>query len=301
MPIFVSIEIRGDIEQVWTRTQDPKIHERWDLRFTHIDYLPKPSPSAAQRFLYETRIGFGIKIAGEGESITTREDASGQRTSSLKFWSDEPMSLIKLGSGYWKYVPTPEGTHFETGYDYEPRWSAFGRLVDRLAFRPLLAWATAWSFDCLRQGIEDGTPPSMLRQKALIHAICRFVLAFVWIWHGMVPKLLAHDPAESSPLLALHISQGFASTLVNAAGILEVLMGIVTLVLWRSRKLLLIQAALFAILGLGAIITVPSMAMTAFNPVSLTVCLVGLSVAGFISSAHLPSARNCVYRWSVKK
>ncbi len=301
MPIFVSIEIRGDIEQVWIRTQDPKIHDRWDLRFTRIDYLPKPSPDSPQRFLYETRIGFGIKIAGEGESIATREDASGQRTSSLKFWSDQSLSLIKVGSGYWKYVPTDQGTHFETGYDYEPRWGGFGRLLDRISFRPLLAWATAWSFDCLRKWIDVGIPPNVLRQKAAIHAICRLALVFVWLWHGLVPKLLVHDPTESAPLLALHLSESLSHNLVNAAGVLEICMGIATLVFWRNRKLLLAQAALFAILGIGASITVPALALAAFNSVSFTACLVALAIAGFISSADLPSARNCVYRWSVKK
>jgi len=295
MAIFVSIEIRGDIDQVWTKTQDPKIHERWDLRFTHIDYLPKPSPDAPQRFLYETRIGFGIKIAGEGESIATREGAAGQRTSSLKFWSDQSLALIKTGSGYWKYVPTEQGTHFETGYDYEPRWGAFGKLVDAIAFRPLLAWATAWSFDSLRQWIEDDIQPNTSRQKAAIHAIARLAIAFVWIWHGLVPKLLVHDPAEAQPLLQLHIAPSLAATLVTFAGLAEIVIGLATLLLWRNRLLLLVQAFAFALLGTGAIITVPSLAGQAFNPVSFTACLVALCITGYIGSKDLPSAKNCIY------
>jgi len=35
----------------------PDLHERWDLRFTAIDYIPKHSQDEPQRFHYSTRIG----------------------------------------------------------------------------------------------------------------------------------------------------------------------------------------------------------------------------------------------------
>ena len=65
-----------------------------------------------------------------------------------------------------------------------------GRLVDRLAFKPLIGWATAWSFDRLRIWAETGQPPESSLKLALIHALARVSLATIWIWHGLVPKLL---------------------------------------------------------------------------------------------------------------
>src|SRR5437764_350652 len=117
MGITVSINIRGAIDEVWQKTQDPHLHERWDLRFSHIAYLPKEREGDPQRFLYETRLGFGMKVLGEGESIATREDDKGVRTSSLRFWSDQSNSLIREGSGYWRYSPTANCVEFKTGYD----------------------------------------------------------------------------------------------------------------------------------------------------------------------------------------
>jgi hypothetical protein len=52
-------------------------------------------------------------------------------------------SLIREGSGYWKYVPVPDGVRFLTWYDYEVRFGRLGRAVDAAAFRPLIGWATA--------------------------------------------------------------------------------------------------------------------------------------------------------------
>lgn len=85
--IYVETRVRGSIEEVWRRTQDPALHQRWDARFTHIDYLPRENEGDPQRFRYTTRIGFGLRIAGDGESRGTRDGADGMRTSALKFWS----------------------------------------------------------------------------------------------------------------------------------------------------------------------------------------------------------------------
>ena len=92
--IYVERLIRGDIESVWEQTQRPQLHELWDLRFTKIEYLPRASESAPQRFKYSTRIGFGLHIDGHGESTGNREASTGLRTSALRFWSDDPKSLI---------------------------------------------------------------------------------------------------------------------------------------------------------------------------------------------------------------
>src|SRR5260370_41172991 len=158
MGIYVEIFIRAPMENLWHKTQEPKLHERWDLRFSQIDYLPRRADEP-QRFLYSTRIGAGLRIDGAGESTGEHDGASGQRTSALKFWSKAPKSLIELGSGYWKYVPDAGGIRFFTSYDYQPRFGAIGRIIDKLMFRPLLGWATAWSFDCLLLWIAQDVFP----------------------------------------------------------------------------------------------------------------------------------------------
>jgi len=121
----------------WTKfeqkTQDPALHQRWDLRFSSITYLPK-SHNEPQRFLYQTRIGFGLAISGEGESVG-EQNGSGERTSALRFWSEDPRSLIADGSGYWKYIEADPGIRFFTWYDYKTRYGAPALIFDRLIFR----------------------------------------------------------------------------------------------------------------------------------------------------------------------
>jgi len=120
--IYVEIFIRAPIDDVWAKTQTPELHRRWDLRFTEIQYLPRPDVSRPQRFQYSTRIGFGLKVSGEGEAVGSH-DEKGLRTSALRFWSDDPKSLIREGSGYWQYIPADGGVQFLTWYDYSTRCS----------------------------------------------------------------------------------------------------------------------------------------------------------------------------------
>ena len=93
------------MDALWNATQSPEGHERWDLRFSEISYIPRAAETEPQRFLYATRIGFGMRITGAGESVGTAE-RNGDRTSALRFWSDDRKSLIRKGSGYWRYAPT---------------------------------------------------------------------------------------------------------------------------------------------------------------------------------------------------
>ena len=229
MGIYVEIPIRAGMEELWEKTQNPQLHQRWDLRFTQIEYLPRHGEEP-QRFLYRTRIGIGLKIDGRGESVGERDGDGGARTSSLKFWSEDPKSLIKTGSGYWKYVPNENAIRFFTWYDYETRFGVFGRLADTCVFRPLLGWATACSFDRLRLWIEKGTSPEASRDRALVYMLSRGTMAFIWFYHGLVPKLLYHDRIELDLLSRIAPERPHAAT--TLAGLVEVLFAFVLVALW---------------------------------------------------------------------
>lgn len=43
--------VRGDMARLWTLTQAPVQHARWDARFTTIEHLPTPEGDP-QRFRY---------------------------------------------------------------------------------------------------------------------------------------------------------------------------------------------------------------------------------------------------------
>ncbi|WP_394618669.1 hypothetical protein JNUCC0626_06080 [Lentzea sp. JNUCC 0626] len=177
--LYVETVIHADLDEVWRLTQEPRPHQRWDVRFSTIDYLPKAHEDAEQHFRYAVRV-LGLEVGGVGVSVGERVTPDGSRTSALRFSSAHPLSLIRSGAGYWRYVPTADGVRFLTGYDYRPGWGRLGALADR-PFRRLMGWGTAWSFDRLRLWLEDGVPPEVSLRRALVDSGTRLaVCAVAW-------------------------------------------------------------------------------------------------------------------------
>lgn len=167
--IYVETRVRAGLDRLWPLTQDAAAHTRWDLRFGSIEDVTPQTPAAARAFRYSSRV-LGLTVAGTGTSVGERHRPDGTCTSALRFASPHPLSPIRRGSGWWRYVPQDGGTRFLTGYDYESRWPA---PVDRLVVRPLLGWATAWSFDRLRLWADDGVPPETALRRGVADAALR--------------------------------------------------------------------------------------------------------------------------------
>ena len=195
--IYVEIPIQATVDYLWGLTQDTSKHQRWDGRFTQITEVDTGDLGAPTRFRYGIRIAPGVWIRGHGENTGNRHSPTGAAVSALKFWSDERLSLIRSGTGYWRYVAeTDTVTRFITKYDYEVRWGRLGKIADYV-WRPLMGRLTAWSFDRLRLWAERGLSPSVTRLTTL----CSVSFAI----SGAVALL------TQSPRLALVASAGWAA------------------------------------------------------------------------------------------
>ncbi|MCI0764071.1 DoxX-like family protein [Bacillus sp. TL12] len=292
-PIYVRAEMETSMEELWKYTQDLTLHTEWDARFTEISYLERKE-GEPQRFLYKTKMGFGLEIAGEGESVGQLRKESGERISSLKFWTDSKLSLIKIGRGYWKYTPNGEKICFETQYDYETRFGRIGRMIDSYVFWSLLGWATAWSFDVLKLWLEKGVHPRLLIKKSIIHWIVCLILSFVWMYQGLVPKILFNHPEEVRMLSVLSGSNENSILALKIIGFLEIGFGIIWLLPFQKQKLLLLDIIILIGLTIAAgFINILSF-IQPFNPITLNFILIGLSFIGYMNSDDLPRAKNCM-------
>jgi uncharacterized membrane protein YphA (DoxX/SURF4 family) len=290
-PIYVKTEIATSMDRLWKYTQDPNLHTEWDARFTEITYLEKQE-NEPQRFLYKTKIGLGLEIAGTGESIGEKIGEKGERVSSLKFETDNPISLISVGRGYWKYKQVGDKVEFMTQYDYEARFGKVGKFVDKMMFRPLLGWATAWSFDALKLWLEKGYHPRQSMVKTLSYWLVCLALAVIWIYQGLVPKLLFVHPEEVEMTAAL-FGQSLSKTLVPWIGIGEILFGLVWIMPFQKRKLFLFHVGMMFLFAASVGISNIGHFSHPFNPITLNASLIFLSIIGYFNSSNLPSASHC--------
>lgn len=294
MGIYVEIQIRWPIEDLWEKTQNPQIHQRWDLRFSEIEYL-QLEPGKPQTFTYKTRIGAGLCIAGRGESTGERDSASGERTSALKFWSDERVSLIRTGSGYWKYLPAKDHVTFLTWYDYQTRWGIFGYAIDRSFFRPLMGWATAWSFDRLRLWIEEGVPPEVSLRAGAAYLVCRLTVALVWAYHGLIPKLIFRSADEINMMSAISGANNLGMK-ITAAGSAELAMACVVILFWRAKWPLWLTVLGMVAATVSVAAFSPQFLSSAFNAVTLNSAVTTLCAVALLMHGFSPTASRCLRR-----
>jgi DoxX-like family len=293
MSIYVEILVRAPMDALWAHTQTPRLHEQWDLRFSNIDYIPRVDDVSPQRFRYATRLGFGLEVMGEGETTGRRELPDGSSTSVLKFASDAPLSIIREGSGYWKYVPTRDGVRFLTCYDYRTRFGAFGVLFDRVVFRPVIGWATAWSFDRLRLWVEGRVHPRIALRQTLIHVAARMTLAIVLAYQGLVPKLLARHVDEVAMMGAAGVPARMTAAGVAALGCAELALAAVLLARWLRTWPVWLCLIAMPIATIGVAITSPAVFGAAFNPFSLNVSVAAIAGIDLFVIGSVPSAGRC--------
>ncbi|WP_312506216.1 DoxX-like family protein [Lysinibacillus sp.] len=288
-PIYVEVEIQASIEDAWTYTQNPTLHEQWDLRFTSITYIPKKAPEEPQRFTYVTKLMPGLQVSGWGESKGEHQKENGTKTSSLHFGTPQKISPIAEGKGFWQYIPNDCGLTFLTQYDYVTRYGKLGVFTD-LFFRPLIGWATALSFDVLKRWLETGENATAQYRRFFLTMLMSVLFSFIWIYHGLVPKILAVHPQEimmTAPFLKS------AEQMIVWIGVAEILLGLCWLYPRGKRRLFGLQIIFFPILTLTAIVADPTSIIAPFNPVTFNLSLWILSIIGFVLSKNLPSAKNC--------
>jgi hypothetical protein len=111
----------------------------------------------------------------------------------LRDLSREPRPAMKINrdsSGTLDNYPENLVTDSSPGTTTAPASVGPGPSSISLSFAPLLAWATAWSFDRLRLWLERGASPSATLRHFVAHACARSTVALVFAYHGLVPTLL---------------------------------------------------------------------------------------------------------------
>jgi hypothetical protein len=143
---------------------------------------------------------------------------------------------------------------------------------------------------------QPGTKLNRVKSRSLsaVHACSRISLAFIWFWHGLVPKLLFPQTDERAILAASFMSPRY----LGVIGAIEIAFSALTLLSWRRKSFFIINIVVMIGVLVDVAIVAPSYLSAAFNPVTLNVAMIALSIVGYIAgielfgSSHLPQERN---------
>lgn len=120
-----------------------------------------------------------------------------------------------------------------------------------------------------------------------------FLFAFVWLYQGMVPKMIFIHPEEVKMLSILIGSTENSIFALKIIGLLEIIFGVIWIFPLQKRKLFILHIILLIVLTLAAGSTNIASFTQPFNPITLNFLLIGLSIVGYMNSSDLPSAKNC--------
>ena len=107
--------------------------------------------------------------------------------------------------------------------------------------------------------------------------IARYIITFAWLYHGLAPKLIEVAPLELLMSGSAGLSDEETYIFIKAAGIVELIWGIVFFFFYRSRSVILLNIlALFGLLVSVAVFQ-PQLLVEAFNPITTNLPLIALS------------------------
>jgi hypothetical protein len=119
--------------------------------------------------------------------------------------------------------------------------------------------------------------------------------AVVFIYQGLVPKLLSRHASELGMLADAGLRGQTGLRALMAIGVAEVALGVVILARWRSRWPLVAILILMPVTLVSVSIFSPGQLAGAFNPVALNVAVAALAAIGLLSgNSDLPSASRCL-------
>jgi hypothetical protein len=126
--------------------------------------------------------------------------------------------------------------------------------------------------------VATPTQPEHATALERIRRLCNATVAGIWLYQGLVPKLLGPHPDEVAMAAALGIPVGLQTAVSYAAGAGEVLLGLCILFIPRRAWPQLVSAAVTAALLAFVVVYVPRFLVGAFNPVVMNVASMVLSV-----------------------
>lgn len=106
--------------------------------------------------------------------------------------------------------------------------------------------------------------------------LARYIIGLTWIYHGLFPKLLQIAPLERAMTGSLGLSDELTYLMIKAAGIGEIIFGVIFIWCYQSKLVQWLNLAALAGLLFFAAVMTPFILLEAFNPVTTNLPLMVL-------------------------
>lgn len=108
--------------------------------------------------------------------------------------------------------------------------------------------------------------------------IARYMITFVWLYHGIFPKLIHIAPLEQLMTGSIGFSNDTSYLITKAAGIGEVIFGLLFFVFYKTKFMNILNILALAFLLLSVAMLQPQLLIEAFNPVTTNLPIMVFSI-----------------------
>src|SRR5438045_1396422 len=115
------------------------------------------------------------------------------------------------------------------------------------------------------------------QERRLVCILARVALAFVFIYHGIIPKLIYQHADELTILHQAGVAVESAPTLLRWIGLAEVLFGLAFLAFPRARWPFLVTIVFAIGTTIGVAMQFPQFLIAAFSPITLNGQMIALA------------------------
>ncbi len=122
-----------------------------------------------------------------------------------------------------------------------------------------------------------------------IYDISRWTLAAIFFYHGLVPKLLFKHPQEVLMNSTMMPAVPEATALL-VSGWMEVILAVLFIVLYRNILLNFVAIGFLVMVSIAILIFLPELYTYAFNPFSLNLSVIILSIINLMTRDHARAA-----------
>lgn len=98
--------------------------------------------------------------------------------------------------------------------------------------------------------------------------IARYMITFVWLYHGIFPKLIHIAPLEQLMTGSIGFSDDISYLITKAAGIGEVIFGLLFFIFYKTKLMNILNILALVFLLLSVAMLQPQLLIEAFNPVT---------------------------------
>lgn len=133
----------------------------------------------------------------------------------------------------------------------------------------------------VRRSARMGCPMTVL-------GLCRWAVAFVWIFQGLVPKLLGPHVDELAMAGVLGLGPLVTPWVSRAAGVGEIAFGLVVWLAYRKRWVWQLTLLAMAAAQLFTTLATPRLLVAAFNSTTIDVALAALAAIALIELRRSP-------------